>query len=179
MRALVIIDVQNDFCPGGALAASNGDKIVPVINSLMDRFEVNVASRDWHPTHSEHFDKWPIHCVAGSKGAEFHPDLDQSKMQKVFSKGTENKDDGYSAFEATNEDLMSYLKKYNISDVYCCGLTTEYCVKETAMDSLKNGFRTYVIIDAVAPVEQNTGDSENAIAEMKQSGVKFINSSDI
>ena len=176
MKALVIIDVQNDFCPGGALAAPNGDKVVPVINNIMDKFEIIVASRDWHPPESTHFDKWPKHCIAGSKGAEFHPDLNLSKIQKIFSKGTENKDDGYSAFEATNANFMAYLKKYEITEVYYCGIATEYCVKETATDSMKNRFDTYVINDAIAPVEHNPGDGEKAIAVMQESGIKFIDS---
>ena len=102
MKALLIVDVQNDFCPGGVLAAPGGDKVVPVINRLMEHFDIIVASRDWHPKGSIHFNKWPVHCVENSFGASFHSDLNTKNIQQVFFKGTENRDDGYSAFEATN-----------------------------------------------------------------------------
>lgn len=178
MKALVIVDVQNDFCPGGALAAPEGDKVVPVINKLIDKFDFIVASRDWHPAESQHFEKWPKHCIAGTIGAALHPDLNQSKINKIFSKGTENKDDGYSAFEATSDNLAAYLRKEGVTELYHCGLTTEYCVKETAMDSLKSGFNTFVISDAIAPVDQKPGDGETAIATMKNAGIQFVNSSE-
>ena len=126
MKALLIVDVQNDFCPGGALAAPYGDEVVPVINQLMQKFTVIVASKDWHPKNSAHFEKWPLHCVQNTRGAEFHPDLNDQSIQKVFLKGTSGKDDGYSAFEATNEDLKKYLLDKNVDQLYVAGLTTEY-----------------------------------------------------
>src|SRR5277367_3833051 len=131
MKALLIVDVQNDFCPGGTLAVPEGDKVVPVINQLMDQFPIVVASKDWHPKDTVHFQKWPPHCVQGTKGAEFHPGLDASKVQKIFLKGNHNKDDGYSAFEATNDNLAAFLKKKEVTDLYIVGLATDYCVKAT------------------------------------------------
>jgi len=179
MRALLIVDVQNDFCPGGALPAPEGDKVVPVINILMDRFRLVVASRDAHPQDTVHFDKWPPHCVEGTKGAEFHPDLDLKKIDKKLVKGTGNRDDGYSAFEATNVGLEKFLKENYVTEVFVTGLTTEYCVKETAIDALSKGFSTYLITDAVQGVRQNPGDEEKAIDEMKNAGVKLTSSKEI
>src|SRR5690606_41612447 len=108
MKALIIVDLQNDFCPGGALAAPKGDQIVPTINKLMGKFDLVVASKDWHPEDSVHFEKWPVHCVRQTPGAEFHPKLQTSKLDMVILKGTNDKDDGYSAFEATNKVLANY-----------------------------------------------------------------------
>ncbi len=179
MKALMIIDVQVDFCPGGALPAPEGDIVVPVINDLINKFNIVIASRDWHPSDTVHFKKWPVHCVQDTKGAEFHPDLNVSKIGKFLLKGTENKDDGYSAFEATNENLANYLKKNEVDELYVCGLTTEYCVQETVLDSLRAGFKTYVIEDAIKGVNQHQDDAKNAKLNMKQEGAKIITSSDI
>lgn len=179
MKALLVVDVQNDFCPGGALAAPEGDQVVPVINELMEKFPLVVASKDWHPEDTVHFEKWPVHCVKNTEGAEFHPDLNTSKIEKVFLKGTGNKDDGYSAFEATNEDLKDYLKSKNVDQLYVVGLTTEYCVKNSAEDAVKNGFKTMVVEDAIEGVKANEGDVEKALKEMKDNGVEFVRSTDI
>ena len=174
MQALLIVDVQNDFCPGGALAAPGGDKIVPVINRLMEHFDIIVASRDWHPKESVHFSKWPVHCVENSFGAAFHPDLNTKNIQQVFLKGTGNRDDGYSAFEATNLNLEEYLKQRNVNDLYIVGLATEYCIKESALDAVRNGFFTSVIMEAIQGVHQHEGDEEKALKEMELNGVKFL-----
>ncbi len=179
MKALLIIDVQNDFCPGGALAAPKGDRVIPVINKLINNFDLVLASKDWHPNETVHFDKWPKHCVQGTSGAEFHPDLHEYSINKVFVKGTGNVDDGYSAFEATNEDLADYLKKKNVDTVYVTGLAIEYCVKSTVLDALKNHFNVFVIKDAVEGIYQHEGDVENAFEEMKKAGAKLVNSSEI
>jgi len=179
MKALIIVDVQVDFCPGGALAAAGGDKIIPVINSLMDKFDLVVASRDWHPAQTIHFDKWPVHCVRESHGADFHPQLKADKIQQQFLKGTENRDDGYSAFEATNKNLTDFLKEHKIDELFVTGLATDYCVKATALDSVKNGFKTSVIEDAIAAVNVQPKDGQEAIEAMKKTGVKFIKASDI
>src|SRR5690606_19482878 len=109
-KALLIVDVQNDFCPGGALAVKDGDKVVPVINGIIDKFDLVLASKDWHPVDSVHFEKWPVHCVQNTYGADFHPDLQTDKIDRVLLKGTQNKDDGYSAFEATNVSLADFLR---------------------------------------------------------------------
>ncbi|MBN2212601.1 MAG: nicotinamidase [Bacteroidales bacterium] len=176
MKALIIVDVQNDFCPGGALPAPGGDRVVPVINRLMDQFGLILASRDSHPSDSTHFDKWPVHCVKGTKGADFHHGLDISKIQQELLKGTADKDDGYSAFEATNKKLVEILKNRHVTDVYITGLTTEYCVKSTAMDSVRNGFKTYVVTDAIAPVEPDSENEKNALSEMKNAGIRLVTS---
>jgi len=174
MKALMIIDVQNDFCPGGALPVPDGDKVVPVINNLMDKFDLVIATRDWHPEQTVHFEKWPVHCVRNTQGAEFHPELDTSKIDKVISKGTGNKDDGYSAFETEELDLASFLKEKGIDELYFTGLATEYCVKASALDAVKNGFKTYVISDAIRGIDVNPGDIEKAVKEMKEAGVVFV-----
>lgn len=179
MKALIIVDVQNDFCPGGALPAPEGDRVISVINRLMNQFRIIVASRDTHPSNSRHFDKWPVHCVKGTKGAEFHPDLDVSKIQKELHKGTDDKDDGYSAFEATNENLFEYLKKKQVTEVYVTGLTTEYCVKNTALDSIGHGFRTYVVTEAIAPVEPDSDNEKKALAEMNDKKIILISAKEL
>ncbi len=179
MKALIIVDVQNDFCPGGALPAPEGDRVVPVINRLMNHFKIVVASRDTHPPDSMHFDKWPLHCVKGTKGADFHPNLEVSKIQKELYKGTDDKDDGYSAFEATNENLFEYLKKNQVTEVYVTGLTTEYCIKNTALDSIGHGFITYVVTDAIAPVEPGSDNERKAITEMEDRGIIFTEADEL
>ncbi len=177
--ALLIIDVQNDFCPGGALAVKDGDKIIPNINKLSKAFNLVVASKDWHQDSTVHFENWPVHCVRGTKGAELHKDLDTTLIDKIILKGTENNDDGYSAFEATSINLNSYLKDNKIKSVYVTGLAIDYCVKRTVLDALKNGFTTYVVIDAVKGVNINPTDSENALKEMTEAGCKIILTADI
>ena len=174
MKALLIVDVQNDFCPGGALAAPGGDKVVPVINRLMEHFDIIVASRDWHPKGSIHFNKWPVHCVENSFGAAFHPDLNTNNIQQILLKGTGDRDDGYSAFEATNISLKEYLKQRNVNELYVTGLATEYCVKESALDAVRNGFFTYVIRNAIRGVHLHEGDEEKALKEMELNGVKLL-----
>ncbi len=204
MKALLIIDVQIDFCPGGALPAPNGDMIIPVINRLMGKFPVVAASKDYHPEDSLHFEKWPPHCIAGTEGAEFHPKLDtgrrgyqykgkkdrkdkekkfprkeEEKIDKVFLVGTGKSDDGYSAFHASNDNLEKFLKAKDVTDLYITGLVTEYCVKYSALDAVKRNFNTFVVTDAIAPVNQKKGDEEKALQEMKNAGVKLISSTKI
>jgi len=179
MKALFIVDVQNDFCTGGTLAVPDGEKVVPVINKIMDRFKVVIASKDWHPEKTKHFDKWPIHCVQNTFGAAFHPQLDAEKIQEVFLKGTGSEDDGYSAFEATNKNPEQFLRDLNIEDLYVCGLATDYCVLSSALDAHKKGFNVLVIEDAVRGVNVMKGDAERAIEEMKHRGIIFIPSAQI
>lgn len=179
MKALFIVDLQNDFCPKGALPTPKGDIIIPVINKLMDKFDFVLASKDWHPENTVHFNKWPKHCIQNSYGAEFPKGLNSEKIHKIFLKGTGNKDDGYSAFEATNENLAEYLIKNNIDELYVTGLTAEYCVKQTVLDSIKNGFKTFVIKDAVEGIYQHENDVENAFADMEKSGAIIITSDKI
>ena len=179
MKALLIVDVQNDFCPGGTLAVPEGDKVVPVINRMMGSFPLILASKDWHPKDTVHFKKWPPHCVQDTKGADFHRSLDTSKIHKIFLKGTRNKDDGYSAFEATSADLSQFLRDQGVTDLYVAGLATDYCVKATALDADKNGFETFVVEDAVAAVDVKPGDGAKALKEMAHAGVTLIRSDEI
>jgi len=178
MKGLLVVDVQNDFCPGGSLAVPEGDKIVPVINGLMDKFPVVVASKDWHPKQTVHFQKWPVHCVHNSRGADFHPGIQSTKIEQVFLKGTGNKDDGYSAFEATNLDLKDYLKKKGVTELYVTGLATDYCVRASALDAAKI-FQTFVVTDAIAAVNVKPGDDKRALEDMERAGVKTVLSTDI
>lgn len=179
MKALLIVDVQKDFCPGGTLAVPEGDKVVPVINQIMDLFPLVIASKDWHPKDTVHFKKWPPHCVQNTPGADFHPKLNASKIKKIFLKGTQNKDDGYSAFEATNANLVEFLKKENITDLYVAGLATDYCVKASALDADKHGFEVFVVEDAVAAVNVKPGDGDKALKYMAHAGITLISSSEI
>ena len=178
MKALLVVDVQNDFCPGGALPAPEGDKVVPVINRLMDKFPLIIASKDWHPEITVHFDKWPRHCVQNTKGAELHPDLRQDRIAQTVLKGAMNMDEGYSVFEGIDIDLEKFLGDRGVDAVYVTGLVTEYCVKETAIDAQKRGFSTYVIKDAVEGVRLKEGDVERAFEEMEKAGVKIISSTE-
>lgn len=179
MRGLLLVDVQNDFCPGGALAVPEGDKVVPVINDLMSKFSVVVASKDWHPHRTVHFQKWPVHCVHNSKGAEFHPGIASASIQQVFLKGTGDKDDGYSAYEATNLDLERYLKDQKVDELYVTGLATDYCVRASVLDSIERGFKTYVVTDAVAAVNLKPGDGKKALDEMQRAGAALVESKDL
>lgn len=179
MKILLIVDVQNDFCPGGLLAVDKGDEVVPIINKVMYKFSLIAASKDWHPKESVHFEKWPVHCIKDTYGAEFHKALEQTRIDQVFLKGTGNKDDGYSAFEATNMDLEKFLVQHQITDMYVTGLATDYCVKASALDAVEKGFNTFVISDAVRGVELNPGDVEKAIDQMSSNGIEIIKSSEV
>ncbi len=172
--ALLVVDVQNDFCPGGTLAVDGGDTIIPVINAWMPRFATVVASRDWHPANSVHFSSWPPHCIAGTYGAQFRAGLDTERFLLVLDKGTGNADDGYSAFEATSEDFESWLRGRGIEMLYVCGLATDYCVLRTVLDACRLGFGVTVIGDAIAAVEVNPGDGQRAQEAMVAAGARFV-----
>lgn len=174
MKALLIVDVQNDFCTGGALEVKGGEFVVPVINNLMPLFPLIVASMDWHPAESIHFEKWPPHCVRQTQGANLHPELKIDMIEKIFLKGTEDKDDGYSAFEATNMNLEGFLKEKGITDLYVAGLATDYCVRETVLDAIKAGFKTFVYTDAMRAVNVNPDDGQKAVDTMALAGARFI-----
>ncbi len=173
---LLIVDVQNDFCPGGALAVPDGDRVVPAINRILSKFDLVIATRDMHPVKTVHFEKWPPHCVAGTSGAAFHPDLDVSKIDLTVEKGTSNADDGYSGFEATNIDLAAELRNRGVKKLIICGLATDYCVKATALDAVKYGFHTTVLTDCIRAVNVHPDDGEKALAEMATSGVHLTTS---
>lgn len=179
MKGLIVVDVQKDFCPGGSLATADGDKIIPVINSILDHFDYVIATKDWHPGETVHFENWPVHCVRGTAGADFHDDLQVEKIDEVALKGTGNSDDGYSAFEATNLDVHHRLRKQDITELYICGIASEYCVMATARDARRAGFNTYVIEDAISAVERMPGDTEKACNDMKQQGIRFVHSAEV
>ena len=178
-RILLIVDLQNDFCPGGSLAIEEGNEIVPVINGLIDKMDVVIATQDWHPEDSTHFEKWPVHCVANTTGAEFNPKLDADKIDQIVLKGTGQDDPGYSAFDATNISLETYLKEQQVGSLYVVGLATEYWVRASALDARKLGIDTYVVTDAIAAVDLNEGDGKKALDEMSKAGCKFVTSKDV
>ena len=182
-KALLIVDVQNDFCPGGALAVPDGDRVVPVLNDYAQRFANDghrvFASRDWHPQVTRHFKEqggpWPPHCVAGSHGAAFHPQLKLPPDASVLTKGTDPEDDGYSAFEAADakgQNLSDVLKKDDVASLYVGGLATEYCVRASVMDGLKTGLDVVVLLDAVRGIDVNDGDVARALDEMIRAGAR-------
>jgi nicotinamidase/pyrazinamidase len=175
-RCLLIVDMQKDFCPGGALPVAFGDEIIPRINSIMGRFDLVVASRDMHPAGSRHFTKWPVHCVAGTPGADFHPSLDINKAHSFIEKGTTLEDDGYSDFDSTNLDLAGYLREQAVEKLFVCGLATDYCVKATVLDALRLGFKTVVLADCVRAVDAQPGDGDRALQEMQQNGAIILTS---
>ena len=173
-RALLIIDFQNDFTPGGALAVSEGDTIAPKINALAASgdYDLVIATRDWHPADHGSFEAqggiWPVHCVAGTQGAQLHPDLDRTKVDVVVDKGQAVDTNGYSGFEGTHLDEL--LRERGITQVTVVGLATDYCVKNTALDALKAGFQVTVDSSAARGVEVQPGDSEAALAEVRAAG---------
>jgi len=183
--ALLVVDVQNDFCPGGALAVTEGDAIVPVINQLVDKFCVRAFTRDWHPADHCSFavapqfldGSWPTHCVRDTAGAAFHPGLAVPENAVVVSKATERERDAYSGFDGTN--LEDQLHEVDVQRVFVLGLATDYCVKATALDALAAGFDTYVLSDACRAVDNPPGTGAAALLEMENAGVVCINSVDV
>lgn len=179
--ALIVVDVQNDFCPGGALAVEHGDKVVPVLNRVMDRFPVVVTTQDWHPANHVSFKEqggiWPPHCVVGTHGAELHKDLRQDRVTLRILKDDTPTKDTYSGFQQT--DLADRLREMGVTDVVVGGLATDYCVKTTAIDAKSAGFGVKVLRDASRPVNVNPGDEEKAYRDMKAAGVEIINSNEV
>jgi len=178
-KALIVVDVQNDFCPGGSLAVANGDEVVAPLNELirefLDRGEPVFKSRDWHPATAKHFAKyggiWPVHCVQDTPGAEFHKDLSDDPRVTVISKGMDESADGYSAFDGTN--LAQILHDSGVTEVWVGGLATDYCVKHTVLDALKQGFEVKALADAMRAVNVKPGDGSLAIAEMRSAGAEI------
>lgn len=173
-NALLIVDVQNDFCPGGTLPVAGGDAIIPAINAWIPQFTTVVASRDMHPAGSGHFRSWPVHCVAGTPGAAFRNGLRTDLLTLVVDKGTGPEDDGYSCFEATNVDLERWLRGRGITTLYVCGLATDYCVKATVLDARRRGFAVTVLRSAVAAVDAHPGDGERALGAMAAAGAQLL-----
>lgn len=203
MRALILVDIQNDFLPGGALAVPRGDEVVPVANALMPRFERVVATQDWHPANhgsfaSQHPGRqvgevidlnglrqilWPDHCVQGTAGAAFAPGLNTAGMHRVFQKGTDPGIDSYSGLydngHRRSTGLGEFLKAEGVTDVYVLGLATDYCVKFTALDARAEGFNTFVIEDGCRGVELRRGDVAAAFDEMRAAGVQVVRSENL
>ncbi len=183
MKALLLIDIQNDFLPGGALAVQKGDLVIPIANQLMGKFKHVIASQDWHPKdHSSFKTTWPVHCVQGSHGAEFPETLHTDRIEKVIKKGEHKEVDSYSAFfdndHQTETELLEYLREQKIDALFVMGLATDYCVKFTVLDALDQGFKVYVITDGCQGVNVGRGDAEKALKKMRQKGAKLVHSSD-
>lgn len=203
MKALLVVDIQNDFLSGGALEVQEGDKIIPVVNRIISRFNLIVATKDWHPSDhksfaSNHKEKqagerirlkgldqilWPDHCVQNSLGAAFSEDLETGCFSKIVEKGTDPEIDSYSGFydngHLKDTGLADYLNRRNVKEVYIVGLTTDYCVKFTALDAVREGFDTFVIKDCTRAVNLQPGDFEKAIREMKAAGVHILTSREL
>jgi nicotinamidase/pyrazinamidase len=182
--AFLVIDVQNDFCPGGALAVKDGDQVVAVLNRYIDRFTKAglpiLATRDWHPPRTTHFNTnggtWPPHCIQGSKGAEFHPDLVLGANVTILSKGTDPRADEYSGFQAVSPEgiaLSDLLRRFGVDRIMVGGLATDYCVKYTVLDGLKESFKVVLLTDCIRGVNLNPGDSARAIEEMTRAGAEI------
>ncbi len=203
MRTLILVDLQNDFCKGGALEVKNGDAAIPIANLLMPKFDIVVATQDWHPANHGSFAAnhlwrkpgqvidlhglqqvlWPIHCVQNSFGAMLKKGLNTEGVNKIVQKGTDLKVDSYSGFfdngRRKQTELDDYLSSKNVDEVFVIGLATDYCVKFTALDAVSLGYKTYLIEDGSWGVNLTVGDVDNAILEMKKAGVKIIRSSEI
>jgi len=203
MRVLILVDLQNDFLPGGALAVARGDEVIAVANALQPHFDHVVSTQDWHPRDHGSFAAnhpgkspgelielhgltqvlWPVHCVQQTQGAEFADTLDCSRVAKVFPKGTDPRIDSYSGFfdngkrKATG--LGDYLKKLPATEVAVLGLATDYCVKFTALDACALGFKTLLVGDGCRAVNLQDGDDERAITEMKLAGIEIVTSKEI
>jgi nicotinamidase/pyrazinamidase len=178
MHALLIVDFQNDFTPGGALAVAGGDEIAAPLDRLLDRFDLVVATRDWHPPdHSSFAGVWPVHCVQGTPGAELHPSLDRAKVDVVVDKGRDAASEGYSAFQDT--ELAELLRSRGVDRLYVAGLATDYCVKHSVLDALREGFDVVVLEDAIRGVDAAPGDSAQAVEEMRAAGAEFATAADI
>jgi nicotinamidase/pyrazinamidase len=184
--ALVLVDIQNDFCPGGALAVPEGDQIVDVVNKLIPRFPFVVATQDWHPpghiSFKERGGPWPPHCVQGTHGAQLHPAIDQSGIDLLVRKATSPDADAYSGFDAQDESghkLDELLKSRGIKKVYVAGLATDYCVRATVLDALKNGYEVCAITDAMRAVNVHPDDGAKALDEMKSKGARLVTSDQV
>lgn len=203
MRALIVVDVQNDFCPGGALAVPDGDAVVAVANVLMPRFSLTVATQDWHPASHGSFASahpgrgvgevidlggvpqvlWPDHCVQGSAGASFHSALDIACVDHVVRKGTDAGIDSYSAFfdngHARDTGLAAFLEQRGAEELVVLGLATDYCVKATVLDALGLGFGVTVVRDGCRAVDVAHGDGERAFAGMRSAGARVLPSAEL
>jgi nicotinamidase/pyrazinamidase len=176
---LILVDLQKDFCPGGSLAVSNGDKVMPVLQQYAEYFHERsapiVATRDWHPPDHCSFlaqgGSWPPHCVQHSPGAQFHPAVRFPAGTMIISKGTDPAAEAYSGFQGT--DLAARLRAAGVDALYIGGLATDYCVKETVLDGMREGFGVTVLLDGCRAVERKAGDGARAIEEMRRAGARL------
>ncbi|MFA5410768.1 MAG: bifunctional nicotinamidase/pyrazinamidase [Candidatus Omnitrophota bacterium] len=184
-KALLIVDMQNDFCPGGALGIPEGDKTIPAINKYIKIFSRKklpvFATRDWHPARTKHFKSfggaWPAHCIENTPGAQFHPKLKLPKAAILLYKGMDPEKDSYSAFQAEDEKgtgLLKWLGLLGVNEIYIAGLATDYCVKFSTHDAVKEGLKVKVLADAVKGVDLKPDDSKKAIKKMLKEGAKLI-----
>jgi nicotinamidase/pyrazinamidase len=179
-KALIVVDVQNDFCPGGSLAVAHGDEVVAplnrLVNEFLDRGDPVFKTRDWHSAKTKHFAAyggvWPDHCVQGSRGAEFHPDLIDDPRVTIISKGIDESADGYSGFDGTH--LAQLLREQGVEEVWIGGLATDYCVKHTVLDAVREGFEVKALADAMRAVNVNPDDGAQAIEEMRAAGADIV-----
>jgi nicotinamidase/pyrazinamidase len=203
-RALILVDLQNDFMPGGALPVPTGDEVVPIANALArGDFNLVVAARDWHPPDHASFAAnhpgkrpgdviklggarqtlWPVHCVQGSHGAGFVPGLDTTRIRREFHKGVDRTVDSYSAFfdnlHRRSTCLADYLSEEGVDTIYLAGLATDYCIRYSALDARRLGLETFVVIDACRGIDLAPGDVERAVSEMKEAGVHVVTSRDL
>ena len=203
MNCLLIVDIQNDFLPGGALAVREGDAVIPVINRLQECFDLVLATQDWHPADHGSFAAnhpghkigdviqldgipqilWPVHCVQNTPGAEFSPALDATRLARVFRKGIDRKIDSYSAFfdnaKRRSTGLADYLRQQSVNDIFICGLATDYCVRFSALDAVELSFPITVIEDACRGVNLQPDDSAKALRELRKAGAKIQSSSEL
>jgi nicotinamidase/pyrazinamidase len=203
MKALVLVDIQNDFLPGGALAVPDGDAVIPVANQLQPAFPLVAATEDWHPRNHGSFAAnhpgkspfeqielngmpqtlWPVHCVQNTPGAALASALKQDRIAKIFQKGTDAGIDSYSGLfdngHRKSTGLGEWLKQRGVTEVFVCGLATDYCVKFTALDAVQFGFKTWLVEDASRGVNLRPNDVKNAIAEMKRAGIVVVQSIDL
>ena len=203
MKALILVDIQNDFLPGGALTVPDGDAVIPITNKLQPTFPLVVATQDWHPANHGSFAAshpaknvfeqielnglpqtlWPVHCVQGTRGAELAEKLNRDRIAKIFPKGTDAGIDSYSGLfdngHRKSTGLGEWLKAKGVTEVFVCGLATDYCVKFTALDAVQMGFKTHLIEDASRGVNLRPDDVKNAIKEMKCAAIAVVQSADV
>lgn len=203
MKTLILVDIQNDFLPGGALAVPEGDVIVPIVDRLLPGFDLVVATQDWHPADhgsfaANHAGKnafenielnglsqtlWPVHCVQNTGGACFASGLDTRRVARVFPKGTDARVDSYSGFfdngRRSSTGMAEWLKERGARDLWVCGLATDFCVKFTALDAVAEGFRVHLITDACRGIDLPSGNVAAALAEMQAAGVRLVTSQEL
>lgn len=200
--ALLVVDMQNDFCPGGSLAVEKGDLIIPVLNQLMKHFDIVVATQDWHPPDHKSFASmhagkkpydiiqlhgteqvlWPDHCIQETEGAHIHKDLHGKRLSAIFRKGMDPEEDSYSGFRDNSKEsitgLDGYLKVLGVKRIHLAGLATDYCVYYTAMDGLENGYEVTIIVDATSGIDVPAGSMQKKLSTFEDKSGKIVNSSD-